>query len=104
MRCLSPAWFTVAFSLSYIVVFALDLALFLYYPLRREFHLSSLSDPSAGPAMHWYGLLASATCIGLLASLLLRDHWIPARLTQWLWLTPVSTMLASLYLLRHFFV
>ncbi|TJY59527.1 hypothetical protein E4T66_14210 [Sinimarinibacterium sp. CAU 1509] len=103
MPRMSAAWFTVVFGLSYIAIFALDLALFLYYPLVRQFSFVPLIDASSGPAMHWYGLMASAGCAGLAASVCLRDRWIPEVLLQWLWIVPVSAMFASAFLLRQFF-
>jgi hypothetical protein len=104
MARFSPLWFTVAFSLAYVVVFVLDLTLFLYYPLTGEFHVEPVRAAAAGPAMHWCGLLASAAIVGLIAGLLAREHWIPPALQEWLWLAPALAMLATVYLLRQFFV
>ncbi len=103
MKFISLPWFTVVFSLFYIVVFAYDLSLFLYYPLPGRFSLAPLGA-DAGPAMHWYGMMASAAVAGLAAGVVLRDRWIPAALLSWLWLAPLAAMLASAYLLRQFFV
>lgn len=99
----SLPWFTVAFSVAYIFIFAMDLALFLYYPLVREFHLGEVKG-AVGPAMHWYGLVASAAIAGIATGLFARDRWIPSALIPYLWLAPVSTLVASAFLLRHFFV
>lgn len=99
---LSLPWFTVAFSVAYIVIFALDLALFFYYPLVKEFHFSEING-AAGPAMHWYGLLASAAIFGFIASLIARDRWIPRGLIRHLWIVPSLAVVASAFMLRHFF-
>lgn len=98
----SLPWFTVAFSVAYIFVFAMDLALFLYYPLVGEFHLGEARG-AVGPAMHWYGLVASAAIVGGATGLFARDHWIPSVLIPYLWLAPLATLMASAFLLRNFF-
>jgi hypothetical protein len=100
MKYFSLPWFTFVFSLSYIFIFARDLPLFLYYPLIKEFHLSAVSG--AGPAMKWYGLLASTGIVSLIAAMVLRDRWIPAVLQQKFWLAPFVAMLAVAWQLRFF--
>lgn len=104
MLRISLPWFTVAFSLSYIVIFALDMTLFLYYPVIGELHVKPLVGAAAGPAMHWYGLVASAAIVGLVVSVIGRDRWIPQTLGAWLWIAPASAMVVSVYLLLQFFV
>ena len=51
MKRISLPWFSIAFSVAYVVVFALDLSLFLYYPLVKEIHLMPQGE-ALGPAMH----------------------------------------------------
>ena len=102
MKRFSLPWFTLVFSLSYIFIFARDLPLFLYYPLTGEFHLSAVTT-NMGPAMKWYGLLATTAVVSLAACLVLRERWIPAALMQKFWLAPCLAMLAVAYELRFFF-
>ena len=103
MKRISLPWFTLTFSLSYIVFFAMDLPLFLYYPLTKQFTLTAIDAAVAGPSMHWYGLLASSAIAGLIVAAILRDRWIPAGLLQSFWLAPILAMLAVAYQLRFFF-
>lgn len=103
MKRISFPWFTLTFSFSYIVFFIVDLPLFLYYPLTRQITLSPLAADVAGPAMHWYGLLASSAIAGLITALILRDRWVPAALLQKFWLAPILAMLAVAWQLRFFF-
>ncbi len=102
MKRISLPWFSIAFSVAYVVVFALDLSLFLYYPLVKEIHLMPQGE-ALGPAMHWYGMLALSAIAGLIVSLIARDHWIPARAVAWLWLVPAAALAGCAYLLRQFF-
>lgn len=103
MKSMSLPGFTVVFNLAYVAFFALDLPLFLYYPLTRQFTLSPLDANIAGPSMHWYGLLASSAIAGLAAALILRDRWIPVGLLQKLWLAPILAMAVVAWQLRFFF-
>ena len=103
MKYFSRTWFTVIFCLAYIPVFALDWPLLLYYPLVKRVEFTELAG-NAGPAMHWYGFVASAALAGLIAGLFLKDRWIPNLLLEWLWLAPVAATAASLYLLKGFFL
>jgi hypothetical protein len=103
MKCISLPVFTVAFNLSYIVFFVLDLPLFFYYPQTRQFTLSPLDARIAGPSMHWYGLLASSAIAGLAVALIIRDRWIPVVLLQKLWLAPILAMTIVVWQLRFFF-
>ena len=99
---LSPAIFSIAFCLAYIPVFSLDWPLFLYYPLHGDFSWSPLPD-DRGPAMHWYGLIATTAIIALVAALIARDRWIAEGLHKWLWLFPLLTMAEISWSLRIFF-
>lgn len=101
MRFSGP-WFTLAFAVAYPVAFVLDLTLFLYYPLEREFRLAA--DPAmAGPAMHWYGLLATAALAALAAAWLLPGRWLSPRVLGFAWLAPVVCMAVIAWGLRPFF-
>lgn len=103
MKCLSLPWFTVGFCLAYPVVFARDWPLFLYYPQVQRFHWGSAAQ-DIGPAMHWYGLVATSALVGLILALVGRDAWFRPHLLHWLWLAPCIALLGALVLLRQFFV
>jgi hypothetical protein len=103
MPSLSRTWFTLIFCLSYIVFFALDWPLFLYYPQVKQLHLNAPAG-DIGPSMHWYGLVASAAVAGTIAALLCKDSWFSMGLVKWLWVAPVAAMLGCSYFLRQFFM
>jgi hypothetical protein len=95
--------FSVAFCIGYAIVFAMELPLFLYYPMESVFTWHGQPFDSAGPSMAWYGLVASAAVIALPAGLLLPDARIRRWLHGWLWLPPVIALFTASWLLRAFF-
>ena len=99
----SPPFFSIGFCLAYMPVFTFDWPLFLYYPLHGTLSRTPLPADN-GPAMHWYGLVATATLCGLVAALVGRDRWIGEGARTWLWLVPALTMIEILYPLRVFFL
>jgi hypothetical protein len=103
VKRLSGPWFTAGFCVAYPLVFALDWALFLYYPVPGRFHWGNAAQ-DVGPPMHWYGLVATAALIGLVAALAGRDAWLTPQVQRCLAWTPCIAMLGSLILLRQFFL
>ena len=103
MARFSPAWFSLCFCLSYPVFLAFDGHLFLYYPLINQW---SFSPPkgATGPAMQWYGLIASAGLAGLVAGVVLPKHNLAFFVSRSAVIAAVAAMLACVYLLRDFFV
>lgn len=99
---LSGPWFSIGFCIGYAVVFALDLPLFLYYPVPKRVVLSETAG-LAGPAMHWYGLLASASIAGLVAGLIGRNEWLTPRRVAWSIAAPLLAMATVVWQLRVFF-
>lgn len=100
----SPGVFLVAFCCAYAVVFSLDLPLFLYYPLSGDFSWVAVASEGAGPAMAWYGLVASAGIVAAFAAVLVPDRVGDRLLRGYFWLAPVALMLVCVFLLRQFFV
>lgn len=99
----SPAVFLASFCCAYIVVFANDWPLFRYYPLNGTLNWGVGSLQGAGPAMAWYGLLASASFIATVLAVLIPGTAMDRTLRNRLWLFPLATMLACAFLLRKFF-
>jgi hypothetical protein len=99
---ISRAWFTVVFCVAYVPILVFDWPIFVYYPQGMHIHLRERAT-EAGPAMHWYGLVASAAIAGGITSLLCRLSWLPKRVVPWLWVAPVATMLAIVIYLRQYF-
>jgi len=96
--------FAAAFAVVYLFAVEQNWALFTYHPRIREW--GWLVEPSrSGPAMYWYGWLATAT-LGAIASSLIAlpfvRRWAPP---LWLgWAIPLIVMLIFMYLLRGFFL
>jgi len=98
----SPGTFMISYSLGYALVFFMNWPLFLYYPLHSNFNWGSHAQTGIGPAMAWYGLLASAGIIALVVSLCVPDRAISRLVQGYSWLAPVAAMLTSVLLLRRF--
>ena len=98
--------FAVAYAVLYVVSVEYNLALFTYHPVTEEFHFL-VKPASEGPAMYWYGWLAtsglSAFAIAALAS------WLPKGPTNRLWSNcswsvPLAVMVVFVYILRRYFI
>src|SRR5262245_32981808 len=98
-----------AFAVLYTVALKLDLALFTVYPslgvvLLGTHHSRDVGAPALAflaPAMYWYGWTATAALGALMPGLV--AALVPERLTRrisssWLWVAPVSGMVACVYL------
>ena len=101
--------FVVVFAAVYAVVYVLavmkNLALFTYHPALEEFALW-VERPREGPAMYWYGWLATSVIAALAAGLI--ACLIPDRLAKrlwsgWSWTVPLVVMVVFGYLLRGYF-
>ena len=99
----APAVFMVAFCFAYACVFAMNWPLFSYYPLHGQFTWGHHALQGMGPAMAWYGLMASAGIAAALVALIVPDRAIDRVLRNYLWLFPCAAMLTCVFLLRHFF-
>jgi amino acid permease len=106
--------FGVAFAVLYTAALKWDVALFTVYPslgvvLPGTHHSRDVVAPSMGsvvPAMYWYGWIATAALGALVAGLV--AALLPARWTQrfwpgWVWVVPVTAMLACVYLTMPWF-
>lgn len=107
--------FGATFGFLYVIAVARDLALFTVFPslglvLVGAQHTNGVTDPAMGflaPAMYWYGWAASAAlgalAFGVVAAML------PARRARtlfwsgWVWLLPVLSMIACVYLTLPWF-
>ena len=98
--------FAVVFAVVYVIAVEGNYALFTYHPAIGEFG-AGVEKPKDGPAMYWYGWLATsgiaASVAGLLACFLpeglMRRLW-----SGWTWVVPVVVMTVFCYLLRNFFL
>jgi hypothetical protein len=99
--------FAAVFALAYLVCIQKNLALFTYHPAPNEWAWGVEKAREGGPAMYWYGWLASAGLLATLAGLVAQR--LPLGLTQRLppalaWAVPLAVMLVFGYLLRNFFL
>jgi hypothetical protein len=96
-----PAVFMVAYCVAYAFVFAKEWPLFRYYPLHGDFAWAPKTLSGVGPAMAWYGLMASAALIALIVTILVPQSFSERLSGSFLWVFPVGTMLVSVFLLRE---
>jgi hypothetical protein len=102
--------FAIVFAVVYALIYTLavwkNYALFTYHPALNEFGIG-VQKPKDGPAMYWYGWMAtggiSAAVAGLSACL------IPASASRRLWpglawLVPLCAMVFFAWMLRGYFV
>jgi hypothetical protein len=98
--------FAVVFSVVYVIAVENNYALFTYHPATGEFG-AGVEKPRDGPAMYWYGWLATSGIIALIAGL--AATWLPDSVTRrlwpgWSWVVPAVVMAVFCYLLRNFFL
>lgn len=106
----SGATFVIVFAVVYAVVYVIavekNYALFTYHPGLGE--LGPLVEtPRDGPAMYWYGWMATAGMVALIASAI--AYFVPERLASrlwsgWSWAVPLTVMAVFSYLLSGFFM
>ncbi len=106
----SLAFLAVIFAVVYAVVYVLavwkNIALFTYHPVTGAL-APGVEKPHEGPAMYWYGWMATAALAAFAACGL---AWLlPARVRQqiwsgWAWLAPIGVLLFFVYLLRGYFL
>jgi hypothetical protein len=100
----NPVAFAAAFCCAYILLFAMNWPLFLYYPLHADFTLGPQILKGVGPAMAWYGLMAGAGIIGALVATIVPARVSDRVLRDYLWLFPGMAIIACMFLLRRFFL
>jgi hypothetical protein len=98
--------FAVVYTVAYVIAMEKNYALFTYHPALEEFGLL-VERPKEGPAMYWYGWMATAGIVALVAGLI--ACFVPERVTKrlwsgWSWAVPVAVMFVLGYLLRGYFI
>jgi hypothetical protein len=98
--------FAVVYAIAYVVAVENNYALFTYHPALGEF-AAGVQKAKDGPAMYWYGWLATAGIAASLASL--GAALLPAPLTRRMrpassWVAALAAMLVFCWLLRNFFL
>jgi hypothetical protein len=105
-RSVFSIMFAVVFAVSYIIVVEKNYALFTYHPAVGEWSLG-VEKAKDGPAMYWFGWLATTTIIASMAGALatLLPESVTSRLWPGLtWVSAVGVMAAFCYLLGGLFL
>jgi len=98
--------FAVAFAVAYIIVVESNYALFTYHPVAGEWGLG-VEKTADGPAMYWFGWLATTTIVASIAGALatVLPEGVTSRLWPgWTWVSAVGVMAAFCYLLGPLFL
>lgn len=99
----SPSVFAGAFCCAYACAFALNAPLFMYYPLHAQVSMGNRLLQGVGPAMAWYGLMASAGIVSTVLAVVVPER-AATPLRGYLWLFPCGAMLVATFLLRKLFL
>lgn len=103
-RFFSARVLTLTFALGYAVAVFGNYPLFRYYPLARRFSLHDLADTSLGPAMSYYGWIATAAVLALFMAAVIPKRTgdrIPAAV---LWVVPIIMLAAAWFQERAWFL
>ena len=98
--------FAVVYTIAYVIAVWKNYALFTYHPAINEITLG-VRKPFDGPAMYWYGWMATAGIAAFGACLL--ACMVPERLSSrvwsgWSWVIPLGVLLIFAWLLRNYFL
>jgi len=99
--------FAIAYPIVYIIALKANLALFTYHPALGEFGFGADKPRDGGPAMYWFGWIAtSAICALVIAAIAacLPDN-LTRRLPQALaWVVPLAAMVTAAGMMAHYFL
>jgi hypothetical protein len=98
--------FAAAYAILYVLAVEYNWALFTYHPALEEFGLL-VEKPREGPAMYWYGWIATAALGAFVIAAIV--SWIPESLSKrvwpgWSWAIPAAMMAFVVYVLRGYFL
>ena len=106
----SKARFVVTFAVAYAVLYGLsvqyNLALFTYHAATGEFHFL-VKPTSEGPAMYWYGWLATSGLGALTIATAVASVPVIPKHRLWhgcAWCVPLTVMVFFVYMLRRYFI
>ena len=94
---------TLVFGIAYAIAVYVDVPLFRYYPLVQRWSLHDLATQALGPAMSWYGWIATAAIPTIVLAALVPNRigdWIPAAVY---WIVPIVMFVAGFYHERAWF-
>ena len=98
--------FSAAYALAYVVAVWKNLALFTYHPVAGTLAFG-VEKPQDGPAMYWFGWMATAAMAALAAcaiAALVPPRFASRRVSAWAWAIPLGVLVFFSYLLRGYFL
>jgi hypothetical protein len=93
--------FSVLFVVIYSVCFYMEWALFRYYPETNSFYLQM--HPEDGPAILWYGWLASALLLSAVIALIVPSRLAERVSSDSVWMVAVAMVVVILIYHRQWF-
>ena len=98
--------FAVVYAAAYVIAVWKNYALFTYHPVPGTLGLG-VEKPQDGPAMYWYGWIATAGIAALGACLiacLVAKRMAERLWSGWSWVVPLGVLFFFAYLLRNYFL
>ena len=97
--------FAAVYAVIYLIAVEKNYALFTYHPALAEFGWG-VQAAKDGPAMYWYGWMATAGIAALVVAMI--ASLVPKRAAEllapsWAWAVPLAVLVAFAWLLRGFF-
>lgn len=96
--------FSMLFVVAYTLCFYFNIALFKYYPMLREFHVTSQTQRSAGPPISWYGWIAVAALASGAVALIIPPRWTNRIPPAASWIVAAIVLIAVLIYEKRWFV
>lgn len=98
--------FSVVYAVAYVIAVESNYALVTYHPAIGEWGWL-VEPPRDGPAMYWYGWIATAGIVAFVAGAIawvLPEGAVQRLWPGWSWSVPLAVMVVFSYLLRGFFI
>lgn len=103
-RLFSARLFSLTFGLGYTAAVYVNYPLFRYYPLVKRFSMHDIATTSLGPAMSWFGWIATGAVFAVIVTAVVPKRIgdrIPASV---FWIVIALMMAAAWYREREWFV
>ena len=97
--------FAAVYAVVYVVAMSQNYALFTYHPVPGTVTMGVVK-PFDGPAMYWYGWMATGALAALAAcavACLVPDSIVRRVSSAWSWIVPLCMLFVLGYLLRNYF-
>jgi hypothetical protein len=97
------AVFSLVSSVIYVLAYDFNWPMFRYYPLVRQWTLDPLPKV-AGPAMLYYGWLATAALVGLAVAIIVPNRFAARLPPNAAWVIPLALIAFTLVYEKHWFL